>query len=90
MNPVVLTVRNLCVRSAFPTGQRPAVDQLGFELSEGEVLALVGESGCGKTKTAEAIMGLLSPDHWNVTADEIRLRETELTRIKPRAAGRIR
>lgn len=90
MNPVVLTVRNLCVQTAGGPDHRPAVDGVSFELQQGEVLALVGESGCGKTKTAEAIMGLLSPEIWKVTADEIRLDGTELTRLTPREAGRMR
>jgi oligopeptide/dipeptide ABC transporter ATP-binding protein len=38
-----------------------AVDQVSLELRPGEVLAVVGESGCGKTTTANVIMGLLSP-----------------------------
>jgi ABC-type dipeptide/oligopeptide/nickel transport system ATPase component len=90
LNAAALTVRNLSVQSSFSNGQQPAANRLNFELQQGEVLALVGESGCGKTKTAEAIMGLLHPDHWKVTADEIRLQGTELTRMTARAASQIR
>lgn len=90
MSPAVLTVKNLSVQLAGEPGSRPVVDGVSFELRQGEVLALVGESGCGKTKTAEAIMGLLSPDRWKITADEIRLANTELTRLTAREAGRLK
>jgi oligopeptide/dipeptide ABC transporter ATP-binding protein len=38
-----------------------AVDDISFELARGEVLALVGESGCGKTTTAMSVLGLVQP-----------------------------
>ncbi len=60
----VLAVRNLQVTFAQRTGQLfgkqniQAVDGISFELAAGETLALVGESGCGKTTAAKAILGL--------------------------------
>lgn len=44
-----------------PNNDVQAVDQVSLELRQGEVLAVVGESGCGKTTTANLIMGLLAP-----------------------------
>jgi ABC-type glutathione transport system ATPase component len=59
------------------SGQHRAVEKVCFEISEGEVLGLMGESGCGKTSIALALLGLLSKDQAFVSGS-IQFRGDEL------------
>ncbi|MFF2897502.1 dipeptide/oligopeptide/nickel ABC transporter permease/ATP-binding protein [Streptomyces sp. NPDC057966] len=56
----LLVVRDLSIRFPDRYGQIPVVDSLDFTVHEGETLGLVGESGCGKSVTSLAVMGLLA------------------------------
>jgi branched-chain amino acid transport system ATP-binding protein len=76
----VLAVRNLC--KAF--GGVRAVDDLSFELQEGQFLALIGPNGAGKSTCFNMINGQLAPD-----AGEIRLRTQEISGMPPRAIWRL-
>ncbi|MEZ5885727.1 MAG: ABC transporter ATP-binding protein [Paracoccaceae bacterium] len=83
----VLTVEGLTVSVRTEGGVRPLVRDLSFTLARGEVLAIAGESGSGKSITSLAIMGLLPPPAVRVTAGHIRLGDTDLTSL-PEAAMR--
>lgn len=58
---IALEVKGLTVEIRTPGGTVRAVDNVGFVARSGETLALLGESGCGKSMTAQAIVGLLEP-----------------------------
>ena len=57
----VLEVRGLRTEFKTDEGSFPAVDGVGFTVEAGRTLAIVGESGCGKSITALSIMGLVPP-----------------------------
>ena len=67
----LLKVENLRIELATRDGIAPVIDDLSLELNEGETLSFVGESGCGKSMTALAIMGLLPEKVGRVAAGKI-------------------
>jgi peptide/nickel transport system ATP-binding protein len=75
-NAPLIEVENLAVRLNTSRGPAYAVRGVSFSLKRGETLGLVGESGCGKSVTALALMGLL-PDS-AVISGSIRLDGNEL------------
>ena len=58
---VALCVKDLNVHYATPEGNVIAVNNVNFKIFRGEILGLVGESGCGKTTTAMAILRMVQP-----------------------------
>jgi peptide/nickel transport system ATP-binding protein len=92
MNDALVNVQSLTRR--FRVGQRQlfqratyltAVDDISFEIRHGEVLGLVGESGCGKTTTARLVLRLVEPTHgkiWFGNTEVTALRKAELRRLR--------
>jgi oligopeptide transport system ATP-binding protein len=88
----LLRIRNL--KKYFPvrsglfsreTGHVHAVDDVSFDITEGETLGLVGESGCGKSTTGRAILRLIEP-----TSGEIWFRDRNVTELDERSMRHLR
>ncbi|MFD8383454.1 ABC transporter ATP-binding protein [Streptomyces sp. NPDC059679] len=80
-----LEVEGLRVELRTPSGTVRAVDDVSFSVRKGRTLALLGESGCGKSMTALSIAGLLDPVA-EVTEGSVRVSGTDVLRLSP--AGR--
>ena len=89
MQGTLLEVRDLRLSFDTPAGRLQAVRGVSFSLRRGETLALVGESGCGKTVTCRAIMGLI-PSSAHVDGGQILLCGDDLLKKPERALRRIR
>ena len=87
----VLDVRNLRVSSPSTDGRRfHQVDDVSFSLDRGETLALVGESGCGKSLTSLALLRLIPPPGRIDAGSSIRLGETDVLTLEGEALRQIR
>ncbi|MGH7509179.1 MAG: ABC transporter ATP-binding protein [Gemmatimonadales bacterium] len=87
----VLEVNNL--RVSFPGTDRSRfypVDGVSFSLQRGETLALVGESGCGKSLTSLALLQLIPPPGRIEPGSQIRLGDTDVLLLEGEALRRIR
>ncbi|MBC2861205.1 ABC transporter ATP-binding protein [Stappia sp. 28M-7] len=85
----LLSVKDL--RVEFPTrrGVLTAIDGISFNLREGEVLGVVGESGAGKSITGTAVIGLLEPPG-RIAGGEIRLKGERIDNLSPAAMRKLR
>jgi len=68
----LLSVEDVSVSFTTDAGTVEVVDRVSFRIDEGRTLALVGESGCGKSVTASSIMRLLPHPYGKVTSGSIR------------------
>ncbi len=85
----ILDVRGLSVDIAIPAGTLHAVSDVSFEVKRAETFCLVGESGCGKTLTSLAIMGLL-PRHAKLRAERVALEGQSLMSLGDRQLSDVR
>jgi oligopeptide/dipeptide ABC transporter ATP-binding protein len=86
----LLEVKNLTVSFDTPEGRASAVDDTSFSIRPGETLGLVGESGCGKTVTALALMRLVLTPPGRIEGGQILFKGTDLLQLPERDMRRIR
>jgi oligopeptide/dipeptide ABC transporter ATP-binding protein len=84
----VLTVSDLTVGFPSPGGLRPVVAGVGYSVAAGRTLGVVGESGCGKSMTALAVMGLVPPP--GRTGGSVRVEGREMMGQPPAAWRALR
>ncbi len=85
----VLEIRDLRIAYQTAAGPAVAVDGVSFDITEGEYLGLVGESGCGKSTIAKAILGIL-PANGSAIAGEIRFKGRDLLTFSTEELNRVR
>jgi peptide/nickel transport system ATP-binding protein len=86
----LLSIVGLKVYFHTPEGTVRAVDDVSWTLRRGEILGIVGESGCGKSVMALSIMGLVASPPGRIEAGSIRLEDRELIGLDEKALRRIR
>ena len=85
-----MEVNELCVSYMTYEGQLKVVDGLNLEVRRGEKVGLVGETGCGKTTTMRAIMGILPKPAGRVDSGEIIYKGRDLKNLSAREMQRLR
>src|SRR5688572_30453866 len=86
----LLEVEDLKVEFRTRAGIAKAINGVSFEVNSGETLAILGESGCGKSVTAQAIMGILDSPPGYITGGQIRYRGVDLLKRSEEERRRIR
>jgi len=89
-NNVLLSVRGLSTHFFTDRGVARAVEDVSFDIRRGEVLALVGESGCGKSVTALSLLRLVPDPPGRIVAGEIRFDGRDVLGLSEREMRDIR
>ena len=85
----ILGIQNLSISFQTQKGVFQAVNSVNLTVYEGQTLALVGESGCGKSVTSLAMMGLL-PEMARVTSGSVYLGSRDLLKYSPKEMCQVR
>ncbi|MGW4023130.1 ABC transporter ATP-binding protein [Streptomyces sp. NPDC005009] len=87
---MLLEVRDLHVEFHTRDGVTKAVDGVGYGVDAGETLAVLGESGSGKSVTAQAVMGILDTPPGRITGGEVLFQGRDLLKLKEDERRRVR
>jgi oligopeptide/dipeptide ABC transporter ATP-binding protein len=90
MSEALLSVRRLTTAFNTDRGVLRAVDDVSFEVKKGQTLAVVGESGCGKSVTALSIMRLVPSPPGVIEAGEIQFAERDLLHLSDKEMRSVR
>ena len=83
MSQTVSSVEDLVVEYPVPTGTFRAVDSVSFSVDRGATVAIVGESGCGKSTIAKSIVRLLTPTSGRIVVDGTDIAQLSEKALRP-------
>lgn len=86
----ILEVKNLVTSFKTERGIMKAVDGVSFFVKKGEMLGIVGESGCGKSVTSQSILRLYDEKYLAKITGEVLMEETDLLKLPMRQMQKIR
>lgn len=86
----IVEFRNLETHFETPAGTLKAVNNVSFNIREGETICIVGESGCGKSVTAMSLMGLIESPPGKIVGGEIIFEDRDLLKLNKRQMSKIR
>lgn len=87
---MILEINNLSVGFHTYRGDVKAVRGVTFNVDEGEIVGIVGESGCGKSVTAHAVMGLLPEENSFINQGNIKLLGEDITNKSSKEMAKLR
>lgn len=87
---MLLQVKNLAVSFSTYRGKVKAVRDVSFSVDEGKTIGIVGESGCGKSVTSHAIMGLLPRENSKIEHGQITFNDRNITDLSEKEMNRLR
>ncbi|MFA3919940.1 ABC transporter ATP-binding protein [Ruegeria hyattellae] len=90
MNDPILQVDHLCIDFKTKSGPVRVLNDVSFNLSAGETLGIVGESGCGKSMTSLAVMGLVPKPNGKIVSGSILYQGEDLVQVPEKRLRQIR